>query len=373
MGQKRRIYVPEITGAYATEDQILSRAREYFLIMVQMHTPKPLIALRDDVLPRYRAAFRIQEQRKSQSKIQELSCQALVDVMLASEVAGVRSLKEFQRARKASPSLYAASSALIDWSKQYNLSGKRAELDQTADPAVLKSARKDAVWPLVVGLETIVHWHFAPAGWLSERRNPPSWRPPIHLFKDAPLPSNTLPPIQLKSLVAWRPTTDEECAEVNAAQEKARQQVLEAYRISTSDCSAQVTKIADDFRSWMKRYPEVLEIDAPDWSIQVETEAQFRRRMHDGLNEWLQGHITERRNYARSLGLVEVPGPRNPEHFEWAAQYQVGGKSASVIVNEFRQHGYHISESGVEDAIQRVLDTIRLQRRPGKRGSKPKK
>jgi hypothetical protein len=95
--------------------------------------------------------------------------------------------------------------------------------------------------------------------------------------------------------------------------------------------------------------------------------------MQDCFDEWLEGHITERRELARSRGLVEVPGPRDPEHFEWAAQYQVGDKSASLIVKECRKGGRHISESGVENAVQRALDSIRLERRPSKRGPKPKK
>ena len=376
MGKIRRVYGPGITGEYATEDQVLSWAREYFLLMVQAHTPKPLFALRDDVFPKYRSWFRAQERRgKPRTEIQALSCQALVHAVIADEIVGVRSLKEFRQARKASPALYTASAALIDWSKQHNLVGKRIEIDPSADPKVIQSARTDAIWPLLVGLETILHWHFARAGWLRwARSGSPHWRPPIEFFKDAPLPSGTLPPIQLKLRIPWRPTTAEERAEVTALQAEAEQLVYDVYRVNTGDCSAHVTKIADDLREKMKRYPKETMIDAPEWSIQVETESQFRRRMQDGFDQWLERYIAERRESARSLGLIEVPGPRDAEHFEWAAQYQVGGKSASLIVKECKKgNGRHISESGVEDAVQRVLDTIRIQRRPGKRGAKPKK
>jgi hypothetical protein len=378
-GQRRRVYVPEITGEYAEEDQILSRAREYFLLMVQMHTPKPLYALRDAVFPKYRSAFGAQERRgKPRTEIQALSCQALVHVVIADEIAGVRSLKEFRQARKASPALYTASAALIDWSKQHNLIGKRIEIDPSADPKVIQSARTNAIWPLLVALETILHWHFAPEGWLRwARPGPPHWRAPIQFYKEAPVPSGTLPPIQLKSFVPWRPTTVEELSEVNAWQEEARRlfsDVFEKYGFDkhgeNADRSAQVTKVADDFREKMKRYPKETMIDAPEWCAQLETETQFKKRMHDSLDQWLKSYIAEQRESAQSLGLVEVPGPRDPEHFEWAAKYQIGGTTSKQIAEGCSKR---LTPSGVGKAIQKVLATIGLEPRTGERGPKPSK
>jgi hypothetical protein len=120
----------------------------------------------------------------------------------------------------------------------------------------------------------------------------------------------------------------------------------------------------------MDSYPKESEIDTPDWLITQETENEFCGRMHQSLDRWLGPHIEKRWELARSTGLVEVPGPREDIHFEWAAKYQVEEMSASLIVKECKKKGIHISESGVEDAVKRVLDTIRLARRPGKRGAK---
>jgi hypothetical protein len=118
----------------------------------------------------------------------------------------------------------------------------------------------------------------------------------------------------------------------------------------------------------MKRYPEVAIIDALEWCIQVETEAQFRRRMHHSLDQWLESYIAEQRKSALSLGLIEVPGPSHPEHFEWAAKYQIGGTPSKQIAE-----GCGRTPSGVGKAIQKVLSKIELEPRPGERGPKPSK
>jgi hypothetical protein len=371
VSKKRRVYIPEITGAYATEEQILSRAREYFLIMVQTHTPKPLVALRNEVFPKYRSAFKAQElQGKSKAEITALAARAFIDAVLGDETESLTVSTEFKHAQEATHGLYEASKALIDWSRTFNLRGKQIKIDQDADPPVVDAARKDQLWPLHAALGTIFHWHFAPAGWLSEKRTPPQWRPPLHLFKDSPVAFETLPPIQLRSIAPWQPENAEERAAVTALREDAERRVIEVYRSGAADPAAKVTEIANHLRRQMASYPKETEIDTPDWVVTRETEHEFRRRVHQSLDRWLGPHIEKRRECARSLGLIEVPGPREDMHFEWAAKYQVEWMSASRIVEECRKKGIHISDSGVEDAVQRVLNTIRLERRPGKRGAK---
>jgi hypothetical protein len=275
--RQRSIYVPRITGEFATEDQILARAQEYFLIVVQKVTPGPLYALRERVLPRYREAFYFEKGRgQSDHEIQALSVRGMIDVVLSDEIADLKSLPAFQAEWATSQRMYDASAELVAWCKRFNLTGRREDLTEPADPSVLRSRRRDAIWPLVAALETILHWHFAPAGRLWERQNPPSWRPPERLFREAPFPLETLPPIRLKSVAVWQPTTAKDSAEVNALHEDARQRLLEAYSGDGVDCSAAATQIVEDLRLKMKRYPETSVIDTPDWAIQLETEAQFR-------------------------------------------------------------------------------------------------
>ena len=118
MEGKAHPYIPSITGDYASKDLILARAREFFLTVIQTVKPKPLFALRDDVLPKYEAAFDFEKsQGCSELELRKLSCQALADMVLRDELEGLESLSEFQVACADFRRLYDASAALIAWSK----------------------------------------------------------------------------------------------------------------------------------------------------------------------------------------------------------------------------------------------------------------
>ena len=322
VGGKGRLYIPAINGEFAREDQILSRAQEFFLVVVQSATPEPLYALRDNILAKYREAFQLEKDRgRSDEEVRRLSIRAFVDVVLGREIDGLESVREFQEVRKAAELLYDASAELINWSRKFNLIGKRANIDRTEDLDAAKSARRDAVWPLVVGLETIFHWHFAPAGWLFGLRNPPQWRPPVALFKDSLKPPEILPPIKLRSLVQHPSPSPE--------------------------------------------HGELSEVDTVDWHIGLELERQFRARLQRDFELWLDRHVAERNESARSSGLIKIPGKREQIHFSWAARYQVRGTSAATIARECKDGGTHVTESAVENGVRRVLDLIRLERRSG--------
>ena len=75
-----RNYVPGLGGEYFSQDEIRSCAREHFLWAVTAVTPAPLCSLRDEILPKFQAAFEIEKRRlNSFVGVKEVSLQALVD------------------------------------------------------------------------------------------------------------------------------------------------------------------------------------------------------------------------------------------------------------------------------------------------------
>ena len=73
-----RIHVPLVEGEYDRRDAIETRAQIPFMDIVSKYTPAPLYSLRDEVLPRYLAAFSLQARRgRSDLEISGLSTAAV--------------------------------------------------------------------------------------------------------------------------------------------------------------------------------------------------------------------------------------------------------------------------------------------------------
>jgi len=326
VGEKGRRPIPFIGGDYATEAEILASAQEYFLCVVQGHTPAPLVSLRYQILPKYRAAFEVEKSYgRSETDIKKLAVHAVANVVLSGEFGSLQMSRAFPDLKE-SPPLSECAADLINWSKHFNLTGKRA----TVETPVLLDVHAtliDCSWTIIAAIQTILHWHFAPAGWLFERRNPPSWRPPLVLFKRYPKAIEPLAPIELKRPLVWEAMTPE-------------------YKYAGS--------------------PEYLgEVDEPSWPYRLETESQFRQRAQAAFDRWLEFYVTNQKKGAAARGLLEVPKPIDLTHFLWAARYQVDNLSASIIARDVK-----VEEGTVDKAVKRILDLIHLERRPGKRGPK---
>ena len=135
MKSKGRQYIPAITGEFLPENEIRSRVREHFWVAVMIVAPEPLYSLRDQVLPKFQAAFELEVRRgKSRDDIKELSVFALLDVAFPEESADIRSLSTYQAIRDASSLIYGAIQELVTWSERFNLIGKRVRLRQDASP-----------------------------------------------------------------------------------------------------------------------------------------------------------------------------------------------------------------------------------------------
>jgi hypothetical protein len=106
------------------------------------------------------------------------------------------------------------------------------------------------------------------------------------------------------------------------------------------------------------------EIDVPGWYVELETEPQFRTRMKEAFDRWLENYIGERQRSAHAAGFEKVPGKRKLVlHFAWAAKYQILRLSPAKIA---REHG--VAEDTVHDGIEAALDLIHLERRAPNRG-----
>jgi hypothetical protein len=315
MRKTDRTYIPAIMGEYLSEDQVRTRAQEFFLITVWNVAPTALRSLRDDVLPKYRLAFPDQEDRSPNDEIRKRACEAIVDLVWKDKVGNKKLPAEYHAAVAANPLLYGSGAALIAWSKQFNLTGKWSNLDSVTDRDLLTSTFTDDFWPLVAAVETIFWWHFAPAGWLHERGDRPSWRPKL---------SNQFPK---------------------------EPEVLPEIRLTTENY---------DVRSKAS-----ISVESPGWYIQVESESNFRTRMLKDFKRWLDSHIDDRKEAARKAGWVKGPGRRELSHFSWAVRFQVGKESAAQIARECNR-----SEEAVDDGVETVLAMIHLDRRPGLKGPK---
>lgn len=186
MADSERMMIPLLTGAFERSQAIRCRAQILFLDIVASTTPAPLIALRDEVLPCYRAVFKVEKERGiPDAETSALSCSALVDLVHGSTNAHVL--------------LRAAGEELIRWSERFNLKAKQHSL---ADRATQDPEFYDEYWPIATALETILFWHFHPIGPIWERHH--RWRPPLFRLTvelQAPPVSEALPTIRLQSNV----------------------------------------------------------------------------------------------------------------------------------------------------------------------------
>ncbi len=136
-----RTYIPALTGDYVSEDHLKSWAREFFLNTVWNCAPAPLYSLRDEILPRYSDAFEVEETRgHSFPEIKEIAVDAFADVVIVDGLRIPRSCSEYQALRASSPAMYEAAERLLKWSKRFNLTGTRVEIDEAADARPVLSA-----------------------------------------------------------------------------------------------------------------------------------------------------------------------------------------------------------------------------------------
>ena len=319
MKEDVRIQIPLLEGEYNPRWKIQSLAQILFLDIVARVTPGPLYALRDDVLPKYRAAFKFErDRRRADVDISNLSIHAVVDLLYSRPLTGLKLPRRVRDAMKTHRLLYDAGAALILWSEQFNLTGNRCVPD-LIDPADgPESPLQHRCWPIVAALQTILFWHFHKIGWIWERRDPPGWCPPVlRLHEPRPEPE-ALPPVELF-----------------------------------------VTAQSPDGKGNR-------EIDVPGWYVELETETQFRQRVGEAFNRWMDGYIIGRRESARAAGLEENPGSRKLLlQFTWFARYQIENISPAKLARE-----YEVKKAAVEDGIDAASELIHLQKRPPQRGGR---
>lgn len=294
---------------------------------IMMVAPDPLYSLRDQVFPKFQAAFELEQRHgKSREDIKELSVFVLLDVMFPKESTEIRSLPAYQAMRDSSLPMYGAIEELVTWSKQFNLTGTPTRIRQEATIPT----RLDAVWPLVAALETILPWHFV-HGRVIET---PGGVPLFRFRKPAlPQPAENLAPIQLRTVVY--------------------------------DCRANIPKeISDSLGPDGPPIVDAKEVDTPGWCVEWEPESVFRERALKDFREWLNRYIAARKLSIESAGLVKAPGKRELLHFLWAVNYQVNGDSAAVIAEQHKA----VTKYAVEKAVQGVLDMIRLEARDPRPG-----
>jgi hypothetical protein len=97
-----RIDIPLLAGDYNPSWVIRERARSLFLDIVAKVTPAPLYALRDEILPRYRAAFKFENtKRRPDVEISKLASAAVADLLYSRALTSLKLPKEVQEAMKA--------------------------------------------------------------------------------------------------------------------------------------------------------------------------------------------------------------------------------------------------------------------------------
>ncbi len=224
--------------------------------------------------------------------------------------------KEVRDFRKEHPLLYKAGQDLISWSERFNLKAKERTV---ADWIVADSDFFDDYWPIATALQTIIFWHFDTRGPLWEKRNPPAWCPPLfrlsaELRDHQPTPE-LLPPVNLR---------------VNA----------------------------------MNPQNTVYEIEAPGWYVTLEKKPEFRKRMCESFDRWLDTYMAERENAALAAGLLPTPEKRKLVlQFTWVARYQIEKTSSANLAREYRR-----KPATVDDGIDSGLELIHLEKRPAERG-----
>jgi hypothetical protein len=157
----QRISFPGLHGAYQRPEDIRSWTQDFFLTMVWNVAQAPLHSLRDDVWPKYRAAFKSDQGRGvSAQEIQERAIAVLRQTLRLDQPHPSKSAP-MPKALPSARDLRAATD-LIQWGKRFNLR-------RTVEPA-------DDGWPLIAALETMFYWHFERRGEVFEMYGAPTWR-----------------------------------------------------------------------------------------------------------------------------------------------------------------------------------------------------
>jgi hypothetical protein len=327
--------IPAITGEFLSEDDIRSRAQEFFLMIVNIAAPKPLYSLRDQVLPIYKTAFELVTTSGAPvPDVKNLALKTLVDVVVTNDIADIKQSPTYKSIRRSHQRWYEAAESLVVWSKEYNLTGKRVCVAEDADPGVMKSARLNSLWPIVAGLETLLLWHFGKGGVLQTLAGVPLWRPARPTVRVEP---EVLPPIRLKTMV----------------------------NDPRSDIPASILRKFDPNGPPIR---EPNEEDTPGWYVGLESAAEFRRRAHCDFKRWLDDYVAYQSARAKSIGLVKGPGKRELTHFIWTAKYQIEQAPATRIAAEWKSH--NITKHAVEKAVYGVLELVQLEPRPAHPGRK---
>ena len=320
------------SGDYRDDYSIRDQAQIHFLWTIQRLTPAPLYSLRDEVFPKYQSALDIERAKgRTNKELHQLIGDALTLVSARNYNEALKCWAERSVPRELPGLMQEATENLLDWSKRFNLIGKRATVsEEDTDPAFWEVACvndwKASLWPIIAAIDTIWIWYAGPRGKVRMLAEPPEWNRPFTLkgFVRGP---QSLPPIQL----------------IHALPVKTN-----AILLDDSEASREGNEVA--------------------WYVDMEPEKRFRDRAKKSFQRWLDVYMAEQIKSAKRSGLVRAPVKYRLEHYEWAALYQVNRDSVAKIAKAFQRN--NVTTDGVRDAIKRVLHQIQLQKRPG-RGRKP--
>jgi hypothetical protein len=305
------------SGDYGDDYSIRDQAQIQFLWTIQRCTPAPLYSLRDDVFPNYKAALDSERAMgRTNRELHQLIDDALTLVSAPNHSETLKCWAERSAPRELRALMRAATENLLDWSKRFNLIGKRAKVsEEDTDPAFWEVACvndwKASLWPIIAAIDTIWVWYAGPRGKVRMLAEPPEWNRPVTLkgFVGGP---QALPPIQL----------------------------------------TEVSRVGKELA----------------WCVDMEPEKRFRDRAQKSFQRWLDAYVAEQIKAVKRSGFVRAPVKHRLEHYEWAAFYQVDRVPVVNIAKAYQEN--NVTTDGVRKAIKRVLQQIRLQKRPG-RGRKP--
>ncbi len=235
------------------------------------------------------------------------AAEKLTSVSGASGAFSLPALRNFQLLERDAPSV---AKTLREWGDRYNLVG--IEADKADDER--RTAAKGDQWPEIVQLrtlwllqattETLFAWFRFPSSYPE-----PKWvNPPVAVFPEQP---DLRSPSQRQRLVCFEST---------------------------------------------------------DWDFESgESLSAFRRRVHEALDEVLDHHIEQRRQWrAERYGLP--PEVRHEDiHFDWLAQYQVSGWSAREIAAQYNtEPNKRVETVTVQKRVESLARFIRLKLRSGR-------
>ena len=112
----------------------------------------------------------------------------------------------------------------------------------------------------------------------------------------------------------------------------------------------------------------------PGWepSAGLTTRDKAAENMRAAFEAKLSAYLDRLEGQAAAMGMERAPEKRNPEHFEWLAQYQAGGRSISELARMIpakKSPERHADRSTVKHAVKQCADLIGLplrESRPGR-------